>query len=178
VATQSCPGLQYWGRVFAKVGHEIRMLPGAIRETVSQGEQERLQRYAGELVRDVRPARNSNFAKANREKRKPWKRTGRNGTERSKNGTRRPAGRGDPHHELTPPRVHVTGRLVLIGEKRRQVGERIGRAAEPADLFSEPCLCQTEFAPKTRSGGRGFGANWAAGPSTTRVPPDWAQRRP
>lgn len=27
VATESCPGSQYWGRVFTKAGHEVRMLP-------------------------------------------------------------------------------------------------------------------------------------------------------
>src|SRR5918995_4824844 len=27
VATESCPGSQYWGRVFAKAGHEVRILP-------------------------------------------------------------------------------------------------------------------------------------------------------
>ncbi len=27
VATESCPGSQYWGRVFAKAGHDIRILP-------------------------------------------------------------------------------------------------------------------------------------------------------
>jgi len=27
VATESCPGSQYWGRIFAKAGHEIRILP-------------------------------------------------------------------------------------------------------------------------------------------------------
>lgn len=27
VATESCPGSQYWGRVLAAAGHEIRMLP-------------------------------------------------------------------------------------------------------------------------------------------------------
>jgi transposase len=27
VATESCPGSQYWGRVFATAGHEIRILP-------------------------------------------------------------------------------------------------------------------------------------------------------
>ena len=27
VATESCPGSQYWGRVFASAGHEIRILP-------------------------------------------------------------------------------------------------------------------------------------------------------
>jgi len=27
VATESCPGSQYWGRVFARAGHEVRILP-------------------------------------------------------------------------------------------------------------------------------------------------------
>ena len=27
VATEACPGSQYWGRVFARAGHEIRILP-------------------------------------------------------------------------------------------------------------------------------------------------------
>src|SRR5712691_2170705 len=27
VATESCPGSQYWGRVFTKAGHEVRILP-------------------------------------------------------------------------------------------------------------------------------------------------------
>jgi transposase len=27
VATESCPGSQYWGRVFAEAGHEVRILP-------------------------------------------------------------------------------------------------------------------------------------------------------
>jgi transposase len=27
VATEACPGSQYWGRVFAKAGHEVRILP-------------------------------------------------------------------------------------------------------------------------------------------------------
>ena len=27
VAMESCPGSQYWGRVFTKAGHEVRLLP-------------------------------------------------------------------------------------------------------------------------------------------------------
>lgn len=27
VATESCPGSQYWGRVFTQAGHEVRILP-------------------------------------------------------------------------------------------------------------------------------------------------------
>ena len=27
VATEACPGSQYWGRVFAQAGHEVRILP-------------------------------------------------------------------------------------------------------------------------------------------------------
>ena len=27
VATESCPGSQYWGRVFTEAGHEVRLLP-------------------------------------------------------------------------------------------------------------------------------------------------------
>ena len=27
VATESCPGSQYWGRIFTKAGHEVRILP-------------------------------------------------------------------------------------------------------------------------------------------------------
>ena len=27
VATESCPGSQYWGRVFTEAGHEVRILP-------------------------------------------------------------------------------------------------------------------------------------------------------
>src|SRR5262245_36145952 len=27
VATESCPGSQYWGRVFTGAGHEVRILP-------------------------------------------------------------------------------------------------------------------------------------------------------
>jgi hypothetical protein len=27
IATEACPGSQYWGRVFAKAGHEVRILP-------------------------------------------------------------------------------------------------------------------------------------------------------
>jgi transposase len=27
VATEACPGSQYWGRIFATAGHEVRILP-------------------------------------------------------------------------------------------------------------------------------------------------------
>ena len=38
VATESCSGSQYWGRVFAKVGHEVRILPAQFVKTISESE--------------------------------------------------------------------------------------------------------------------------------------------
>jgi transposase len=42
VATEACPGSQYWGRIFPQAGHEAHFAR-AIREAVRSGQQERFQ---------------------------------------------------------------------------------------------------------------------------------------